>query len=467
MKKTHWLRNTLLVLLACGIAGMVLGVFIFRGEGQKTYATASLQFAFNGAGEGRAPNGYAFTTDGIYSDEVISTALASAGLEDTYTVSQIRDHLEVIGVYPDNIVNQMTKYTSLLDADADQQAALTDYHATNYRVTLYNEFDPAIASDRLTGLLNQLLEAYREYFMKTCSVSLEKGSSLQELDGVDYVQQLSALRVETAQLSRYARKMAELAPGFRMDKKGFDDIRIRYDSLDTELQRVYALAGMNALSREPERLRKLYEMEVANLRQQREALQEELRQLEKLTDSYKKDSIVYVSTTEEMVKISGNTSETYDQLATKREELMADMLDIQTQMAAYEGLLEDLKENGVGKVAEEQTNESVPSPGINSASKAERENLTADITRRTAALAEKKEAVTDDFAAMLSAYTAQEINGKTVIVTELKYKTPSLLSGAYLKTAVKTAGPLCALGFMACVILLIRSRRREEKMGMK
>ena len=29
MKKTHWLRNTLLILLACGIVGLVLSAVLF------------------------------------------------------------------------------------------------------------------------------------------------------------------------------------------------------------------------------------------------------------------------------------------------------------------------------------------------------------------------------------------------------------------------------------------------------
>jgi len=180
--KTHWLRNTLLVVTACGIAGLILGVFIFRGEGQKTYATASLQFSFDGAGEGIGPNGYAFTTDGIFEEEVISAALQASDLEGIYTADQIRDSLEVIGVYPENIVNQMTKYTSLLDSNADQQAAVTEYYATIFDVTLYNSFDPYISAGKLTDLLKNLLTAYREYFSRTCSANLKKDDPLKELD---------------------------------------------------------------------------------------------------------------------------------------------------------------------------------------------------------------------------------------------------------------------------------------------
>ena len=75
----------------------------------------------------------------------------------------------------------------------------------------------------------------------------------------------------------------------------------------------------------------------------------------------------------------------------------------------------------------------------------------------------KRDEIVNDFTAMLEAYSAQEINERTVSATAAKYETPKLLSGAFIKTVLKTAGPLCAVGFMVCLVLIIRSRRKEEK----
>ena len=38
-----------------------------------------------------------------------------------------------------------------------------------------------------------------------------------------------------------------------------------------------------------------------------------------------------------------------------------------------------------------------------------------------------------------------------------------LLSGAFAKQTLKVAGPFCAVGFMMCLVLIIISRRKEEK----
>ena len=56
VKKTHWFRNTLIVLIICGLVGTALAAVMFLGESNQTYATAAIQFSFDGAAEGKAPN---------------------------------------------------------------------------------------------------------------------------------------------------------------------------------------------------------------------------------------------------------------------------------------------------------------------------------------------------------------------------------------------------------------------------
>ena len=85
MKKTHWLRNTLAVLIACGLIGTVLAGILFFSEGTRTFASASILFSFEGAGDGKAPNGYPFDLSGFSSDEVLDEALEQSGLAGVYT----------------------------------------------------------------------------------------------------------------------------------------------------------------------------------------------------------------------------------------------------------------------------------------------------------------------------------------------------------------------------------------------
>lgn len=466
--KKHWLKITLLVLAVCAVAGLVLSVILFNQNPGRTYASASLQFSFNGAGEGKAPNGYPFDVNGIFTEEVLTNALEASGLAGTYTTDQIKENLTITGIYPDNIVKQMTAYTSLLDADAEQQATMADYHATQYNVVLYHDFDPKISGDALKTLLNNILDAYRAYFIKTCTLSLEKTDPIPELPEYDYTQQLQAISEAADQQSRFAQEMADQTPDFRKDRKGFDDIIVSYDNLKSDIERLNSSITLNTVSKDRNRLQQQYEMEIRTLNRELESIQEEITRIEGLIASYDKDGIVYVSTSGSLQKVSSNASDTYDKLVERRKELTDSIATINADIAKYQALLDDMTSNkATAKSTEtagqatEMTEEEV-STSVD-LTEAELRQLTETTEKQIETLTAKKARVTSDFKTMLDAYAKQEINERTVLLSGLKYKAPSLLSGKFIVKAIKTAGPICALGLMVCLAWMVLSRWRARK----
>lgn len=461
VKKTHWLRNTLIVLIICGLVGSVLAAVLLFSETNQTYATAAIQFSFDGAAEGKAPNGYAFDVNGITSDEVLEKALETSGLTGTYTAEEIRGSMNVTGVYPERIAEQMTRYVSLLDTNADMQAALSDYHATRYSVTLYNNFDQKIASGKLTELLRNILEIYRGHFAKTYSASLETTDAITDLQEYDYAQQLDAIRTGVNQDNRFALEVQELAPDFRQGGRSFGDIAVRYQNLGKDIDRLEATITLNAVSKDRTRLQKRYEMEIRTQGFQLESLTEELKQIEAQVDSFEKDGIIYVSANGTLNRVGSSSSDTYDKLVEKRKTVSDQIAEINATIALYQARLDDM--TGAAAKAAEAAGETEDVTAVEELTAAEKAALRADVEQKLDMLRAKRDDVRSDFAAMLDAYAAREINEKTVSVSELKYKTPSLLSGAYIVKVIKTAGPFCAVGFMVCMVLLIISRRKEEK----
>jgi len=461
VKKTHWLRNTLIVLIICGLVGSVLAAVLLFSETNQTYATAAIQFSFDGAAEGKAPNGYAFDVNGITSDEVLEKALEASGLTGTYTAEEIRGSMNVTGVYPERIAEQMTKYVSLLDTNADMQAALSDYHATRYSVTLYNNFDQKIASGKLTELLQNILTIYRGHFAKTYSASLETTDAIADLQEYDYAQQLDAIRTGVNQDNRFALEVQELAPEFRQGGRSFGDIAVRYQNLGKDIDRLEATITLNAVSKDRTRLQKRYEMEIRTQGFQLESLTEELKQIEAQVDSFEKDGIIYVSANGALNRVGSSSSDTYDKLVEKRKDVSDQIAEINATIALYQARLDDM--TGAAAKAAEAAGEAEDVTAVEELTAAEKAALRADVEQKLDMLRAKRDDVRSDFAAMLDAYAAREINEKTVSVSGLKYKTPSLLSGAFIVKAIKTAGPFCAVGFMVCMVLLIISRRKEEK----
>ena len=480
-KKTHWLRNTLIVLIVCGIAGAVIAAVQFKNEGNLTYASANIQFSFDGAAQGEAPNGYPFDLKRITTDEVINEALTASSLTDAYTAGQIRENLKVTAVYPEDIVKRMTRYTSILDASEDQQATLANYQATIYNVVLYNTFDPSISADQLKTLLNNLLTAYRSDFARTGGPSLSRTEPIADLQDYDYTQQLTAISETAAQQSAYAQEMAEKAPDFRQDGKGFDDIVARYQYLEDDIDRLNAYITLNALSKDRERLQKQYEMEVRNLNRELASDQEELERIEAMVESYEKDSIIYVSTSGALQKVSSNASDTYDKLVEKRKELTDRITTINADIAKYQAMLDDMTANTGKKTAktEETAAQSTAPAGTSETSEIteatgetvstsvelteeEVARMTEQVEQRLQDLTNKKSTIIADFASMLNAYTRREINEQTVSVSGLKYQAPSFFSTAFVVRVIKCAGPLCAVGLMVILVFLILNRRKMD-----
>lgn len=461
VKKTHWLRNTLIVLIVCGLIGTTLAAVLFFSESNQTYATAAIQFSFDGAAEGKAPNGYPFDVSGIATDEVLEVALKASGLEGTYTAEQLRGSMNVTGVYPERIAEQMTKYVSLLDTNADMQAALSDYHATRYSVTLYNNFDPDINSGKLTELLRNILTVYRSYFAKTYSASLDKTDPITDLQEYDYAQQLEAIRKTVNQDSRYALEIQELAPDFILDGKSFGDIAVRYQNLGKDIDRLEATITLNAVSKDRTRLQKRYEMEIRTQGFKLESLTEELRQIEKQVNAFEKDGIIYVSANGVLSQVGSTSSDTYDTLVEKRKSVSDQIAEINATIAQYQARLDDM--TGVAAQSAGGADNTEDVTAVEELTAAEKAALQADVEKKIETLRVKRDVVMDNFAAMLDAYAAQEINEKTVSVSGLKFKSPRVFSGAFIVKVIKTAGPICAVGFMVCLVLLIISRRKEEK----
>jgi len=454
MKKTHWLRNTLIVLIICGLVGTLIAAIQFSKEAGRTSASATIQFSFQGAGEGKAPNGYPFDLSGVTSEEVLNNALETSGLKDKYTAEQLRENITVTGVYPKAIVEQMTQYVSLLDKDAESQAAVTDYHATEYSIVLYNDFDSSISSETLTGLLGNILTAYRSNFTKTYGVTLGNDLFIAGISEYDYAQQLDVITESAEQEKRYAQEMAEMAPDFRVEGKGFGDIAARYNAIISDIERLNASVTINAISRDPERLKMQYETVIKAQQFKLEALNEELKRIEEQIKSYEKNGIVYISAGGEITQIGTDKTGTYDKLVAKRKEVTDQITTVKAKIALYQGRLADM--TGTAKAEnEEETTVALTD--------AEKNALLEKTEKEMEELVAKKTAVSNEFAAMLDAYSTQEINESTVSVTALRYKAPSVLSGTFAVLLVKTAGPFCVLGFIVCLVLLIISRRKEEK----
>ena len=480
-EKIKGLKSTILVLLACGIVGLVLAAVLFFNSSSPTYTSATLVLTFDGAATGTAPNGAAFELKDITLDEVLSEGLKDASLDEKYTPEQIRPCLMVQGVYPDDMASQVMHYESLMNFTANRELTIGDYHPTTFSIVLYNTFDRSVSKAQLSALLQSILDAYQVYFSKVYSYGLDTDLALFSLDDYDYPQQLQIIEKQLTAQSEYALELYEKEPSFRYNGAGFNDIRVRLMTLiDSSINRLNAELTINALTKDPARLLTQYQFEIRSLNNQLEKQNQELDKLDKLISSYEKNEIIYLRTTDALTKIDGNSSETYDTLMGRRKEVANGITDINYQIATYELMLSDLlgssddqssgqKEDTVKEGDDSTSAEAVAAMTDEELAAVADEAERAANARRTlleeniSSLISESKTILDDFKAMLQVYNRQHINDLTVTVTGYDYYSPKLLSGAFIKKAIKTAGPIVALGLMGCVAAIIIRRKKEEK----
>ena len=493
VKKTHWLRTTLCVLLACGIAGLALTAVLFHTDpDETTTAFADIQFSFEDAARGIGPNGYPFSVEEIRSEAVITSALEAAGLTDRYTAEKVRPSISVNGSYPENILSQMTRQTSLLDAASSQTVAASEYHPTTYTVTLSHDFDPSISRQDLVALLSGLMTAYRDYFARTSAMGISTASIDQDLSSYDYPQALSILSTQIEQTSAYSAEMGEKEQELMVNGQAFRDIGVQLNNLvSTDITRMNGLISTYALTKDANRLRVQYEYEIKRLTIEMEKKKDQLKKLEQLIDSYNK-SISYVTTESSLVEIPSSSSSTYDRLTQAKKTVSEQIADNATEIAQYQLRLDDLnmaeQKKTNTETAQQPEAEAAPESAASgetaqtdteTAAENTAENATqpeasaienVDISAQMAALNRgvnrlqaRQRVITNQFNSLIKAYNDQEINEGTVSVSEIEYESPFLISGAFVKRTIKVAGPICVLGLMVCLVLIIISRLKEEK----
>lgn len=478
MKKTHWLRNTLIILLVCALAGGILSVIQFRRENNRTYVSAVLTFSFDGAQDGKAPNGYAFSPVELASETVVAEALAAAGLTDKYEAEEIQRNLFVQGNYPENLLERLGSYDSVIGENAATSVALTSYYPTAFTVRLYNDFDPSLNQEGMKALLGNLIDAYRARFAKTGTWAKVSFLTAEDLENYDYFQQLDMLQLRLEQIRDYAVQLAEEDPILRLEGKGFSDWAAQLDGLIAgDLSRASASVTTNALSKDVDRLQQQYLFMINQLTNEAASETQRLNKLNELIATYAKTGVIYLSTSQSLNRVDRVSSRYYDQLSDLRNEVSANIAGINAQITNYQNRLKELNAGTEKAAAAKET----AGPADGTEETAEETAETAAAAQSAPQTAEDKEAAIASLDRMLSRVVTrgteltEKLNGLIDLLNEEKlgdaglqvsaarYQAPSLISGSFAVKLIKTAAPLCSVGLMIALAGLIISRRKEEK----
>ena len=483
-KEFHLLRTSLIILIVCAIVGLTLTCFKFFGQPDPTYASATIQMSFEGAGKGILPNGSKYDVGDLISDEILNAALEGAGLAGVYTPDQLRNNMNIIPAYPGDILEQAVGYESLLNFTANRRLLVGDYHPTTFGVELKNDFDKSISQAKLEELMKQIMTVYQAHIIQIGSNALDSDDViLDNYTSYDYPQQLEILSSHLALVAENADRMYAKDATFRLNGVGFNDISVQLNNLMTNsISQLNAEITMNALTKDTVRLLTQYQFEIRDLNNQLEKQNQRLAKIDDLTKSYEKNEIIYLSTADSLTKIDGNSSVTYDKLVEERKVVTDLIAELRSRISTYSLRMNDLmgktKEEEKNEEPAETTEEGTAETGTveeeteltkkeitEAAAQAEELNKqqVAKLEKNIATLKEKTDAVIAEYQKMLEVYNEERLNNVSVYVSNFQYRTPKLLSGAFFKAVIKEAGPIGLIGVLICLMMTFTVKRRKAR----
>ena len=516
--------KALIALVAVGICGLILTVILFNKDANSAYATAKLQLSFDGAASGIGPDGYDFDLRELTEGDILLKALQNAGLDSRYTVDDVRKSLVVAGTYPEDMVGETMNYDSLLNFTASRTLTIDRFHPTTFEVKLYDTALKGIKKDEQQKLLNEILSVFKSNFALVHAEGVPSLGSEFTLSDYDYPQQMTIIEEQLSAMAKYASEMYEKDPSFRYNNRGFNDISVEVAKLlESDVERLNANITLSALTKDPERLLVQYEFEIRDMTSRLANQKKQQANLDALIDRYMKSDIVYIGAGDTVTRIDGNSSETYDALVDLRKEVAAKNTELSSKIAITQHKVEDiLQQYKKGETGDDATdadadnnngaagnngaaNGNAANTGSNTnnaaagnkanANAAANGNNTADgdgendtptltpeqiaeiakqeeedmqkkrdaFEKEVVNLTAKRDKIMAGFAEMVKAWNDSRINDLTVSVAPSEYKGQSIVSMAFVKKGIMTAGPLCMLALMGILVVVIVRNSRKVK----
>lgn len=444
IKKMNRLLWWFIVFCIVGCVGVAIGSYnYFTKDRGIPCQSLTLEFTYEGAADGLAPDGSKFYITDIYSKDILDAALGMSGLSEKITLDEIDSNLIVNGSYPKDIVNQIIGYESLLDFGASKLLTVEKYHPTSFNIKLYNSFKNTLSTSELDSLLKCIVVAYKEWFdthyMR--NFTLKSISDIYDSGEYDYSQQMSIIEDKLVAISGYAQEMYSIKPSFTYQGKGFNDIYVRADNIiKNTIDKLDAGITMNALTKDASRLITQYSYQIKLLNNKLVQTKENLANVNKLLDDYDKFEVLYLATSDAITKIDGNSSETYDQLIAARVEISNTITETNSKISQYQLKLEDLKASADKKTTKEQF---------------------SLLNSQIAALTQEADELEELLSQMIKAYNTMTFSEESITMTPSIYTAGTFV--AWFVSCIKSAGPLCMIVIIAFTAASAVQRNKRKR----
>ena len=438
MKNKHIFIPLFVFVGAC-VVSLAYSIIDYKAiNKQPSYSYQTVQFNYDGASDGKDPNGNPFDAVSFLTDDIIEEALQASGL--SYDVKDVKDNIIVTNVVPKNIVEEIESYESVTDKEATQEITSSDYHPTRYKFTLYQDLDNKLSKNDLNKLLDNVVVSYCNKFYDTYKKTYD-GSVYEALlpGDYDYIFQSQIYSNRVAVLMDYARSIYNEHADFQVDERTFNDIYLAGNQIiNTYINRINNLITLKALSTDLPRLKSYYQYKIDMLQYDKTKYTADLATVSAQVAAYEKDATVYVGTGENTLRIESSSGATYTSLLAQQIDLANRLASIDTEIADYTAILNDID---------------------HAASTEEDYDLVKSyLTRLDASFSglEKK------FGEFIDEYNKAYLKDGTS-KNEVKYQNASIFSGSFIVHTVKVGAPIMLTVMLGIAIYYLSREIRKGK----
>ena len=433
------------------IFAVVLGITIasikyFVTDKVQRSASVNIEFVYDGAAYNLTPSGDTFSIDAIKNESLISKVLEAHNLSGKYTPEQIIASMELTGLYPEDVLELIKGFDSLYDFSGSRSVSLNDYYPTTYNIKLYDSFDTSISDTDLEKLVEDIAEAYKDFFISEYVYIIDTTAfnEVLILDDYDYFQRIKILKMKINEIKKFSQEMFELDSSFLYNGLSFNDLVLKCNSIENDyISNTEANIITNVITTSEERLRNQYEYEITLLEIEKEYKQNNLKELNDLIDSYQTDSVLYIGSGDSLVKIDSNSKLTYESLVDNKRELSDELIEINSEINRYTMYLEKLGKNTTSS-----------------------DDFSKNASFVINQINDKVEDILSTFKTMLEEYNSTIISDDSIIINDLKYNGAKLISGSFIVAIIKSTGPIFIIAMCICCIhaalSAISKFRREQ-----
>lgn len=324
--------------------------------GEKSYASAVVNFGFDGIDEGKDPSGGLFDVTKLKSTAVVNDALEELGWNDK-DIEEIRASLKIQGVIPESVKQQIAVINTVAEDAAEYYTTIGDlnYFPSQYTVTLYR--CKGMSGSETRELLDAILLAYRNYFMDSYAAMTSLGFATEVLDvnTYDYMQAADMLGNEIDVMEGYVETKAEEAPDFRANSTGlsFGDLASSISTVKRlDLNNYVSFVQANNLTRDAGVQIDYYNYQIKQYNLGIQELQTQRSHVEKTIEEYEKDPVIVMSNQESVTETT-QKDEYYNELLQQKLDLNRQISELNTALNEAYDMVNVLNASGQSQKEED------------------------------------------------------------------------------------------------------------------